>query len=478
MSNKEIIIDYLNKNKERFTNISDKIWDNPEVRFELKESADLLVEALSNDGFHVERNLAEMEDAFVASFGSGSPVIGFLGEFDALTNLSQVADSLDKKPLEEGACGHGCGHNALGTGSLAAALAIKEYMIENNLKGTIKFFGCPAEESGSGKAFMARAGVFKGVDSLITWHPWTENEIWGTSSLANFQIYFNFKGKSSHAAASPHQGRSALDAAELMNVGVNYLREHIVQEARVHYAYLDAGGKSPNVVQPTSSLLYFIRAPKSQQVKEIYDRIVKIAQGAALMTETELEIKWDSACSEYIINDVLGKVMYENMKLVGEIEYTDEELEYAGKYVDTLDQLFRTNAENTLRKAFKKLPQDELQEMLKSPMVKKLYPYSMTDAVLPGSTDVGDASFTAPTVQLKAACYPKGTTPHSWQWVATGKSSLVHKGMIYAAKVMALTALDLLESPETIKEAKEEFVERLGGEEYQNYIPLDVKPIQ
>lgn len=478
MGNKQYIIDYLDQNKEKFTNISDKIWDNPELRFELKESADALINALSNEGFRVERNIDEMEDAFIATYGSGSPVIGFLGEYDALSNLSQVANSLEKKPMEEGACGHGCGHNALGTGSIAAAIAVKQYMVDKNIKGTIKFFGCPAEESGSGKAFMARAGVFKGVDSFITWHPWTENELWGTSSLANFQIYFNFKGISAHAAASPHQGRSALDAAELMNVGVNYLREHIIDDARVHYAYMDVGGKSPNVVQPTSSLLYFIRAPKTSQVKEIYDRIVKIAQGAALMTETELEVKWDSACSEYIVNDVLGKVMYENMKLAGEIDYTEEELEYAQKYVDTLDKLFRTNAENTLRKSFKTLPQDELQNIIKSPMVSKLYPYSMSDVALPGSTDVGDASFNAPTVQLKAACYPVGTTPHSWQWVATGKSTLVHKGLIYAAKVMAMTALDLLETPETINKAKEEFDERLGEEKYQNYIPLEVKPIQ
>lgn len=475
---KQNILDYLDQNKEKFANISDKIWDNPEVRFELKESADLLVEALSNEGFSIERNVAEMEDAFVASFGSGSPLIGFLGEYDALSNLSQVADSLEKKPMVEGACGHGCGHNALGTGSLAAALAIKQYIVENDIKGTIKFFGCPAEESGSGKAFMARAGVFKGVDSMITWHPWTENRIWGTSSLANFQIYFNFKGISAHAAAAPHFGRSALDAAELMNVGVNYLREHIIDEARVHYAYLDAGGKSPNVVQPTSSLLYFIRAPKSQQVKEIYDRIVKIAQGAALMTETELEIKWDSACSEYIVNDQLGKVMFENMKLVGEIEYTEEEKEYAQRYVDTLDTATKSSFVKTMRNYFKELPSKEVEELTEASLVQRLVPYSMSDKAMPGSTDVGDASFNAPTVQLTAACYPAGTAPHSWQWVASGKSTILHKGLIYAAKVMALTALDLLESPDAIVKAKEEFNQRLGGEEYQNYIPLDIKPIQ
>ncbi|NLY44845.1 MAG: amidohydrolase [Tissierella sp.] len=478
MSNKQDIIDFLDQNQGKFIDVSDKIWDNPEIRFELKESADTLIEVLSSEGFSVERNVAEMKDAFIATYGSEGPVIGFLAEYDALSNLSQVADELTKKPIKEGAYGHACGHNALGAGSLAAAVAIKEYMNKNNMKATIKFFGCPAEESGSGKAFMAREGVFKGVDSLITWHPWTENKIWGTSSLANFQVYFNFKGVSAHAASAPHLGRSALDAAELMNIGVNYLREHIIDEARVHYAYLDVGGQSPNVVQPTSSLLYFIRAPKSQQVKEIYDRIVKIAQGAALMTETELEIKWDSACSEYIINDVLGKVMYENMELVGEIDYTDEEVNYAKKYVDTLDSVSILNHEKTMKNYFNGLPAQELESVIKAPLIKKLVPYSMIDKALPGSTDVGDASFNAPTVQLTAACYPAGTAPHSWQWVATGKSSILHKGLIYAAKVMAMTALDLLESPETINKAKEEFDERLGGQSYQNYIPLDVKPVQ
>ncbi len=478
MNKKLRIVDYIDENQQKFIEISDKIWDNPETRFELKKSADILTEALEKEGFAVERNIAEMKDAFIATYGSGNPIIGFLGEYDALSNLSQVADALERKSLIEGQSGHGCGHHALGAGTLAAAAAIKEYMISNNLKGTIKYFGCPAEESGSGKAFMARAGVFNGLDSIITWHPWTDNKIWDTSTLANFQVYFNFKGISAHAAAAPHLGRSALDAAEIMNIGVNYLREHIIDEARVHYAYIDAGGVSPNVVQPSSSLLYFIREPKTSQVKEIYDRIVKIANGAALMTETELEIKWDSACSEFILNDVLGRVMYGNMELVGEIDYTEDELEYAKSYVDTLDLVSKSNYERTIRNYFKELPEEEVEKIVNRPMIEKLLPYKLTDKVLPGSTDVGDASFNAPTVQLTAASFPAGTVPHSWQWVAIGKSSLVHKGLIYAAKVMAMTALDLLESSETIEEAKKEFNTRLGGESYKNYIPMDVKPVQ
>lgn len=473
---KQKVVDYIELNKEAFININNKIWDNPEIRFNLEKSADTLIEALENQGFSLERGIADMKDAFVASYGGGKPVIAFLGEYDALPNISQVADLKEKKQLVEGGSGHGCGHHALGTGSLLAAVALKEYVKENNLDATIKFFGCPAEESGSGKAFMARAGVFDGLDAIITWHPMTENKIWGESSLANFQVFFKFKGRSSHAAATPELGRSALDACELMNVGVNYLREHIVQEARVHYAYTDVGGGSPNVVQPTASVLYFIRAPKTKQVKEIYDRIVKIAQGAALMTETELEISWDSAASEYIVNATLAEVMYENMKALGEISYTEDEMEYARGFVDTLDEAAKSRYESAMRSIFNDLSEEELQEVIKSPMLKKLYPLKVVDAAMPGSTDVGDASFNAPTVQLLTASYPVGTAPHSWQWVAAGKSSLLHKGMLYGAKAMAMTAVDLLENPEIIEKAKVEFEKRVGSEGYRNYIPMDVKP--
>lgn len=474
--NKDFIISYIEKNKDTFTRVSDSIWERPEVRFDLKESADILIELLEDNEFKIERNVAGMEHAFIASYGSGYPVIGFLGEYDALSNSSQVADATQPIPLVEGGNGHGCGHHALGTGAAAAAIAAKEYLKEYGLKGTIKFFGCPAEEGGSGKAFMARAGVFNGLDSIITWHPMTENKVWDTSSLANFQVYFNFKGISAHAAAAPHLGRSALDAAELMNIGVNYLREHVIDEARIHYAYIDAGGTSPNVVQPTARLLYFIRAPKSYQVKEIYDRIVKIAEGAALMTETELEIKWDSACSEYIINETLGKVMYENMKHLGEIQYSQEELEYAKAYIDTLDKNVKANIEANIKRAFKDLPAEEVKSIASSPIIKKLFPLNMTNKAMPGSTDVGDASYQAPTVQLTAACYPAGTSPHSWQWVACGKSSILHKGMLYAAKAMAMTAVDLLYKKEIIEEAKKEFDERIGENKYFCYIPDSVKP--
>jgi aminobenzoyl-glutamate utilization protein B len=323
---------------------------------------------------------------------------------------------------------------------------------------------------------MARDGAFDGTDVMITWHPMAATRIWGFSSLANYQVYFHFKGTSAHAAAAPEQGRSALDAAELMSVGVNYLREHIVQEARIHYAYIDAGGVSPNVVQPTASVLYFIRAPHSSQVKTIFDRVVDIARGAALMAGVTMELEWDSACSEYIVNDTLGRVMYENMKELGEIEYTSEEKSLAAEYVKTLDGNARESVMNLVRKEFPGMTACEAEVMASEPILGKLFPYSMTDAATPGSTDVGDASWIAPTVQMTVACFPNGTSPHSWQWVSAGKSSAAHKGMIYAAKAMAMTALDAIEDPDIVARAHDEFDRRLGGIPYNCAIPANVKP--
>lgn len=475
--NKNDILKFIDENFESYTEISDKIWENPELRFDLGYSADRLVEKLEEEGFTIQRDVADMEDAFVATYGSGKPVIGFLGEYDALSNVSQVADKLEKEELKPECPGHGCGHHLLGVGSLLSAVAVKEYFKNNKLEGTIKYFGCPAEESGSGKAYMARAGIFDDSDSIITWHPMNDNKVWGESSLANYQIYFNFKGISSHASAAPEYGRSALDACELMNVGVNYLREHIVDDARVHYAYIDAGGTAPNVVQPTASILYYIRAPKSSQVKEIYERVVKIAKGAALMTETELEIKWDSAAAEYIVNRTLAEVMYKNMEEIEVPSYTEEELKYAQDFQDTIDKEVIEREKQARRDLLGgKIDKKELEEELRSPIFTKLHPLLFPAKLLMGSTDVGDASYNAPTVQLLSASYSLGAPSHSWQWVAMGKSSVAKKGMNYASKVMAQTAIDLIENPELIQKAKEEFIEKVGKDGYQSPIPAEVKP--
>lgn len=476
MSKKARIAELVEGKRSIFTDVSDHVWDYAETRFALKQSADEFCGVLKAEGFVVERGCGGMDDAFIATFGSGKPVIGILAEYDALPNISQVAGLPEKKMLVEGGAGHGCGHNLLGAGALAGAVGIKDYMAENGLAGTVKLFGCPAEESGSGKAFMARAGLFDGLDSILTWHPMTETAIWGTSSLANYQVYFQFKGVSAHAAAAPQFGRSALDAAELMSVGVNYLREHVIQEARIHYAYIDAGGISPNVVQPTAKVLYFIRAPRSSQVKEIFERVVKVAEGAAHMTETEMEVVWDSACAEYIVNDTLGKAMYANMEALGPLSFTEEENDFARRFTATLGETAVAGQYQKLRGMFPGADEEKLRELAERPLFDELCPYQLSDIAMAGSTDVGDASWQAPTAQLLTASYPVGTVAHSWQFVSCGKSSVAHKSMLYAGKVIAMTALDLLEQPELIERAKTEHAGRLAGERYYCPIPAEVQP--
>jgi aminobenzoyl-glutamate utilization protein B len=473
---KKELMDMIDAKAGIFTGASDKIWEFAETRFDLARSADLFISILTDEGFEIERGVACMDDAFVATWGHGGPVIGFLAEYDALSNLSQEQDALEQRPLEQGAAGHGCGHNLLGAGVLAAVIGLKDFLLKNPRNATIKLFGCPAEESGSGKAFMAREGVFGGTDAMFTWHPWTELKIWGSSSLANYQVCFNFKGVSSHAAASPEAGRSALDAAELMSVGVNYLREHIVQEARIHYAYLNAGGKSPNVVQSDASVLYFIRAPRSSQVKTIFERVVDIARGAALMAGVTMDIEWDSACAEFVINDTLGKILYKNMEALGDIEYTKSEQDYAMEYVRALGRGAEGKIAEILRTSFPAIGEKEVSKLTSKGILGCLFPYSMTDAAMPGSTDVSDASWISPTAQLLVTCFPAGTVPHSWQWVSTGRSSAAHKGLIYAGKAMAMSALDTIDDPELIERAKEEHKTRLRGETYKCAIPAEVKP--
>ena len=286
-------------------------------------------------------------------------LLRFLGEYDALSNLSQQGGSTELNPITVGGNGHGCGHNLLGTGSLAAAVALKELMEQEGIAGTVKYYGCPAEEGGSGKTYMARAGVFNDVDVAFCWHPWTSNLILPAKSLANIQAYFRFKGKSAHAAAQPHLGRSALDAVELMNVGVNYLREHIIQEARVHYAVTNTGGLAPNVVQENAEVLYLIRAPQTRQVQDIYERVCDVARGAALMTGTQVEIVFDKACSNSIPNITLSKKMWEVFNEIGVPTYTEEELTYAKNLQSTLSPEAIQSNLNTLPKAVAAIVKDK-----------------------------------------------------------------------------------------------------------------------
>lgn len=474
MNAKEEIAALIEAKRKELIEAADAIWGTPETRFATKDSVQHYYRILENEGFSLEKGVANMEHAFVASYGSGKPVIGILAEYDALGNLSQVADLGQQKAEIEGGNGHGCGHNLLGTGALAGAIGIKEYMKQEQLEGTIKLFGCPAEESGYGKAFMARDGVFDGIDAALTWHPMDVTSAWGDSSLAVYQVYYNFKGTSAHAAAAPEQGRSALDAAELMNIGVQFLREHIIDQGRVHYAFMDAGGESANVVQPTASLYYFIRAPKLDQADAIYQRVNKIAEGAALMTETELEIDFDSACADYIPNQAITTAMYQNLTAVGDMGITEEDQSYEQRYYDSLTEATKQGLIQRAKVCFPDLSEEEAAAIGKRPIFDEVLPLSFSDKTS-GSSDVGDVSWVVPTAQVLIGCEPQGTPPHSWQWVANGKSSVAHKGLLSAGKVIAATAYDLLSNPELLAQAKAEHEQKVGGS-YRSAIPADVMP--
>ena len=468
----------IDRDKALFTAASDQIWETPETAFLEYKSMETLCDLLAKEGFEVEKNVANIPTAFTGRFGHGKPVIGFLGEFDALSGISQVAGCIEKKALVEGGNGHGCGHNLLGVGSVAAAVAVKEYLEKNDKEGTVVFYGCPGEEGGSGKAFMARDGVFDEVDFAVSWHPSTVNEVWVGSSLANYQVIYRFYGISSHAAGSPEKGRSALDAVALMNTGVQYLREHVIQEARIHHAITNTGGFSPNVVQPYAEVLYLIRAPKNPQVKEIFERINDIAKGAALMTGTTMEMEFVKACSNLVDNTTMQEVMYKNFLEIERDPYTEEEMQFINDIFATL-KYSGLDIPAMLAK-YEKSHKAEAEAILtpfRNAAVNDFI-VPLVDAEIPiaGSTDVGDVSWVCPTVQAKVVCEVAGTPGHSWQLTSQMKSSFAHKGMLWAGKVMAATAIDMYESPETIEAAKKEHDARLGGSKYECGIPKDIIP--
>lgn len=466
MSFRQRISELVDSKSHQFIDVNDKIWGFAEIRFQELQSSKLQMEVLEKEGFKIKKGLSGMDTAFFGSFGEGYPVIGILGEFDALSELSQKADMAIKVPIVEGGNGHGCGHNTLGAASLASAVALKDYMKENNLKGTIRYYGCPAEESGGGKTFMVRDGYFKDVDVALTWHPSSSNYVCGNVFLANVKVLFDFKGISSHAAASPELGRSALDAVELMNIGVNFLREHMIDEARIHYAITDAGGNSPNVVQQKAQVFYTVRAPKTLQVQELFERVKNIAKGAALMTGTEVTTRVVAGYSDYIPNDTLSRIMAKHASdVVNGIEYTEDEIEYAEKFKNTLSVELDT---------MKRMMNLDKQDMKKSIMNGLLQSPKKTQ----GSTDVGDVSWVVPMAQFMGNCYAFGTPAHSWQMVAQGKSSITHKGMIAAAKVMALTAAEVLENTAIVDKINQDHLDNLDGNKYICPITDDVIPNQ
>ncbi|MFJ5766968.1 M20 family metallopeptidase [Lysinibacillus sp. NPDC093210] len=453
----------IEEKRQKLISVSDQIWGYAETGFEEFQSAELLCNTLEEEGFTVEKGVGNIDTAFIGSYGTGKPIIAVLGEFDALTGLSQVGGDIQYNPEVTNGNGHGCGHNLLGTGALAAAIAIRSYLKENNLEGTVRYYGCPGEEIGSGKTFMVREGLFDDVDFAVCWHPWSRNSVWSMSSLACYEVSFRFKGKSSHAASTPHLGRSALDAVELMNVGVNYLREHIIPEARVHYAVTNTGGVSPNVVQEKADVLYFIRAPRVAQAEEIYQRICDVARGAALMTGTQVEIDFASAASDILPNNTLEKAMHDNFVALGVPQYDENEQQFAKAIRATLSEADKKED----IKANKELEGKDLAHVID--------PFIPSNGILPGTSDVGDVSWVVPTVQCMVACEPIGTPLHTWQVVSTGKTSIAHKGMLHAGKVIAATAIEVLQNPEVLEKAKLELIEQRNGEEYVCPIPPEVK---
>jgi len=463
------IPDWIETNKEKFTDLSDRVWEFAELGFNEMRSSSLLAQALEEDGFNIQRGVADIPTAFVASYGTGRPVIAILGEYDALPNLSQEKIPT-RKALNESQPGHGCGHNLLGVGALASAMAVKEAIRGGEAKGTVRFYGCPAEENGSGKTFMVKEGLFKDVDLSLTWHPDIYNGILGNNILANIKVSFVFHGQSAHAAADPFNGRSALDAVELMNVGTNYLREHIIPEGRIHYVITNGGG-APNVVPPEAESLYVIRAPLMTQVQEIYQRVLNIAKGAALMTGTEMEIIFRKGMLNLLLNDTITDVLYEKMVAVEPVEYSKEELEFGETitkncppvdFVDLVVKIFGREAREYATS--------------ESLFLTKVMPNTHTDFVVPSSTDVGDVSWVTPTGQISATTMTARTPGHSWQIVAQSGMSIGIKGMLYAAKVMALTAMEFFTSKDRLRAAREEFEGKIRKTPYICPIPDGIKP--
>ena len=461
--------------KQDYTDMSDRIWGFAEPRFQEYDSSRLQQEYLKARGFSIQADLAGEETAFIAEYGSGKPVLAFLGEFDALSSLEQEADSTERRQIPGKTNGHGCGHHLLGTAAVAAADALKTYMESHGLLGTIRYYGCPAEENAGGKAYLVRDGYFNDCDAAITWHPSTTNKtMMADKYLSNFRVFFTFHGISSHAAGAPELGRSALDAVEIMDIGVNYMREHMIDEARVHGAITNTGGIAPNVIPSEAQILYAIRAPKVTQVKKLYERMCDIARGAALITGTTVDIKQVAAYSNVIENDTLEDIMYENMNHFVPIGYTEEELAYARKFQEVITELDKEGLKDLIS-VLSGRDKEKRKQMEESPMLDFVLERHVSFGG-GGSTDVGDVSWVVPTGKVDINCYAAGTALHSWQAVAQGKAPAAHKGMLTAAKIMACTGAELLEKPELLERIKEDWLEKLDGETYPDPLPRDVKP--
>lgn len=475
LENKQAALDAIEARVQIITHVADEIWSYAELSLQETRSAALYCKTLRAEGFTVEEGICNIPTAFSASYGSGRPVIGILAEYDALSGLSQKAGSLERKELTPGGTGHGCGHNLLGAGAMAAAMGVKAWLESHPGSGTVVLYGCPGEEGGAAKSFMARDGLWNKLDAALTWHPEDTNEVATGSSNSCIQVQYRFTGVASHAAGAPERGRSALDAVELMNIGVQFLREHMSDKARIHYAITDTGGRSPNVVQPRATVLYMVRSNHVAEAVELQKRVDDIAKGAALMTGTTFTRQFIDGLADTVTNHTLEKVLYDNFAALGVPGHTAEEHQFADALAATYE------GSDGVPGAGSKYS-DEYAVQVRT--LRKNAGHAMNDFLLPlyqgeafkaGSTDVGDVSWLTPTAQIQVASWPNGCPGHSWQNVSCDRTEIGHKAAVHAGKVIACAAIDLMTSPETLKAARAEFEQRTASG-YVCPIPADAVP--
>lgn len=450
-----IAVKSVDQNAKMLTDLAKKIWNHPELAYNEVQACQWMAEELRAQGFEVEVGYAGLPTAIRAVWGKGHPVIGFLGEYDALPGLSQKVGTV-KEPVEYGAPGQGCGHNLLGVACLGGALGMKAELEERGLEGTVVYYGCPAEEVLTGKTFMARNGAFTDLDIALAWHGGTTNNANIMTMSGLNSAIFHFHGITSHAGGDPHNGRSALDAVELMNVGANYLREHVTSDVRIHYTITE-GGTAPNIVPDNAAVWYYVRATERSVVEDTYRRLVLVAEGAAHMTETKLEIEFLGGCYDTLSNEVLANICHDCMEEIEGPQWTKEELEYA----------------ETLNLASPQYDRMKSEGLLDGPAI-----YTGAEPITYrkgfGSSDVGDVQHIVPGIMVNTATCNRAAQGHSWQITSCAGMSIGEKGMLYGAKILAAAAVKLVENPELVKKAKEEFDASMKGKSYKCPIPMDI----
>jgi aminobenzoyl-glutamate utilization protein B len=471
----QTLLHWLDQNQSHFITMADHIWHKPELAWREFTASRLQADYLEKEGFRIQWDAGGGNTAFIAEWGQGRPILGFIGEYDALPGLSQKLQPT-QEPVESGAPGHGCGHNLLGTGAVASTVAVKHWLESTGHAGTVRYYGCPAEEEGGGKVYMAHSGVFNDLDAALNYHPGKMTMPSKGISVGIRAIHYRFKGRAAHAGGSPHEGRSALDAVELMNIGVNYLREHVKSDVRMHYIITE-GGKAPNIVPEMAEVYYYLRAAKPETLDSVVERVHKVAQGAAMMTETTFETRYEIGYSPLLNNHYLADLQYQVMQTIGPIQYTQAEIDYAQQVNNGFPG---TNADHIegLVEHFK--PPAEITAVLDryrgSPLVGENFPAVDASIIATGSTDVGDLSMIVPVSMLVTACYPTGCPGHSWGNVAAGGMSIGHKGMLHAAKIMAITAAELISDPAHLVETRKEFERVTQNKKYVPAIPENMAP--